>query len=206
METQEALKKIEEINAVIQSSNKALFSGKHMALYGVMLLLIPLIGGITQWLTFGHDFGAYQSAYISLANTFFFWGLAFLIGRVVPRSNYYRQSRATLHPLIQKAFSLSKPIVFSIVGVVIVLSITNQSVIIYPVVFILLGLMFSIFGRFSIPAVSYIAWSYIFCGLLHFYLIQFNIPYLGIYFLVYNGLSYIFMGFLLSKEEKAHGE
>ncbi len=206
MEAQEALRKIEEINAVIQSSNKALFSGKHMALYGVMLLLIPLIGGTTQWLTFGHEFGEYQTVYTSLANIFFYWSLAVLIGRMVPRSNYYRKSRATLHPLIQKAFSLTKPIVFSIIGVVIVLSITNHSEFIYPVVLILLGLMFSILGKFSIPSVSYIAWSYIFCGLLHFYLIQFKIPYLGFYFLAYNGLSYILMGFLLSKEEKAHGE
>jgi hypothetical protein len=206
METQEALKKIDEINAVIKSSNKALFSGKHMALYGVMLLLIPLIGSATHWLTFGHNFGEYQTAYTSLANTFFFWGLAVLIGKVVPRSAYYQQRKENLHPLIQKAFSLTKPIVFSIIGVVIVLSITNQSEFIYPVVLILLGVMFSIFGRFSIPAVSYIAWTYIFCGLLHFYLNQFSISNLGFYFLVYNGLSYIFMGYLLSKEEKSYGE
>lgn len=206
METQEALKKIDEINAVIQSSNKALFSGKHMTLYGVILLLIPIIGSATHWLTFGHDFGEYQTAYTSLANTFFFCGLALLIGKALPRSTYYRQRKENLHPLIQKAFSLTKPIVFSIIGVVIVLSTTNHPEFIYPVVLILLGVMFSIFGRFSIPVVSYIAWTYIFCGLLHFYLNQFRISNLGFYFLAYNGLSYIFMGFLLSREEKSHGE
>lgn len=206
METQEALNKIDEINAVIQSSNKALFSGKHMALYGVMVLLIPIIGSLTHWLTFGYNFGDYQTIYTALANTLFYWSLAFLIGKVFPRSAYYQQRRENLHPLIQKAFSLTKPIIFSIIGVVIVLSITDQSEFIYPIVLILLGLMFSIFGRFTIPAISYIAWTYIFFGLLHFYLIQFNIPNLGYYFLVYNGLSYILMGFLLTKEEKSHGE
>ncbi len=206
METKEALKKIEEINAVIQSSNKALFSGRHMALYGVMLLLIPVIGHTTDWLTFGHDFGSYETAYTSIANTLFYWGLANIIGMFVPRSDLYKSRKQTLHPLIGKAFSITRPIVFAIIGVVLVLSFTNQTEYIYPVVLILLGLMFSMFGKFSIPAVSYVAWSLIACGLLHFYLIPNRIPHLGMYFLAYNGLAYLMMGFLLTKEEKAHAE
>ena len=148
MEQQEALRKIEEINAVIQSSNKALFSGRHMAIYGFMLLLIPLIGSTTRWLTFGHDFGAYETAYTSIANTFFYWGLAMLISRVVPRSEANQLRNENLHPLIQKAFSITRPIMFSIIGLVIVLSATNQPESIYPVVLILIGLMFSMFGIF----------------------------------------------------------
>lgn len=201
MEKQEALKKIEEINTVIQASNKALFSGRHMAIYGIIILLIPIIGYCTDWLTFGYEFGNYKMAYISMANTAFFWGLAILIGRYIPRSTSYKQ---VLHPLIEKSFSITRPIMVAILGVVVVFSLMNQGAFIYPVVLILLGLMFSVFGKFSIPAVSYFAWSYIFCGLLHLYLNQFHIPYLGFYFLFYNGLSYLLMGFLLSREEKAH--
>jgi len=203
METQEALKKIEEINAVIQCSNKVIFSGRHMAFYGVILLFIPLIGYSTHWLTFGHDFGSFETAYTSVVNTIFYWGLANIIGRFIPRSEIYRRRKQSIHPLIGKAFSITKPIIFAILGVVLVLSFTNQAEFIYPVVLILLGLMFSMFGKFSIPAVSYIAWSLIACGLLHFYLIPNHIPNLGLYFLVYNGLAYILIGFLLTKEEKA---
>lgn len=206
MEVKEAILKIEEIHSVIQSSNKALFSGRHMTLYGIMVLLIPVIGTITRWLTFGFDFGNYQTMYTAVANTLFFWGLSVLIGKLIPRSSYYREKKEHLHPLIKKAFSLTNPIVASIFGVVIILSLAGQSQFIYPFVLVLLGVMFSVFGRFTIPVVSYIAWTYIFCGLLHFYLLQFNIPYLSFYFLVYNGLTYILMGSFLSRAERAYDE
>lgn len=204
MELQEALNKIDEISTVIKSSNTALFSGQRMILNGVLLLLIPLIGSLTQWLTFGHDFGVYQTAYIAIANTLFYWGLSILSGRIFPRSKKLQEHKESQHPLIKKAFSITRPILFSIIGVVFVFSLTQHAEFIYPVVLILLGIMFSIFSLFTIPVVSYFAWSYIFCGLLHLYLIQYNISYLGFYFLIYNGLSYIFMGYLLSQEEKRY--
>jgi hypothetical protein len=206
MEAQEAIKKIDEINAVIRASNKALFSGRHMALYGIMLLLVPIIGYLTKWLTFGFNFGSYHAFYTAITNTAFFWGLALLIKRVVPRTDAYQKSRQNIHPLIEKAFSISRPIVLSIVGLVVILSLTHQSQYIYPTVLILLGIMFSIFGKFSIRAVSYIAWSLIACGLLHMYLIPYDIPRLEMYFLFYNGFAYLLMGFALSREEKVNAE
>ena len=202
MEKQDALKKIEEINSIIKSSNKALFSGRHMMLYGLIVLSIPLVGYFTKWLTFGHDFGTFNSSYLAIANTAFFWGLSSFLGKIIPRSEAY--AKQTIHPLIEKSFSITRPIVFSIIGSVVILSITNQAQLIYPFVLILLGLMFSIYGKFSIRVVSLFAWSYIFCGLLHLYLLKFDIPFLSFYFLVYNGASYIAMGFLLDKEEKSN--
>ncbi|MCO5142841.1 MAG: hypothetical protein M9962_07115 [Oligoflexia bacterium] len=204
MDTQEALKKIEEINTVIRSSNKALFSGRHMVLYGAIVLLIPVIGHLTKWLTFGYDFGSIQKIYTIIANTLFFWGVSVFVSKLLPRSESYKKHNQSLHPLITKAFSITRPIALAIFGVVIIFSLTNRGEFIYPVVLILLGLMFSIYGKFTIDAVTYFAWSYIFCGLLHFYLLSYNIPYLAFYFLAYNGISYIIMGILLSKEENAH--
>lgn len=206
MNNQEALKKIEEINSVIQSSNRAIFSGRHMMLYGFIVLISPIIGIATQWLTFGHDFGEYQSAYTAIANTMLYWGMAVLIGRRIPRPQRSKENPGTLHPLISKAFSISKPIMYAIAGVVVVFSLSGQGAMIYPVILILIGLLFSIYGKFTIPQVSYIAWSYIACGLLHAYLNHFEIPFLSFYFLAYNGLTYVAMGYFLSREDKVDAQ
>jgi len=206
MNNQEALKKIEEINSVIQASNKAIFSGRHMMLYGFIVLVSPIIGTATQWLTFGHDFGEYESIYTSIANTILYWGMAILIGRRIPRSQGSKENPRAAHPLVAKAFSISKPIMFAIAGVICVFSLTGQGAMIYPIILILLGLLFSIYGKFSIPQVSYIAWSYIACGLLHAYLNHFDIPYLSFYFMAYNGLTYIVMGHYLSQGDKVHAQ
>ena len=204
METNDALKKIEEINSVIQSSNKALFSGRHMILYGIICFLIPVIGMLTQWLTFGYDFGPHKSAIIVPINILFYWGLSHLLGKFVPRTPAADKSEKNQHPLITKAFSVSTPIVVAIFGVSIIFSLIGHGKLVYPVVYILLGLMFSIFGRFTIPAVSYIAWSYIALGLVYAFLLQYDLPYLVLFFMAYNGLSYMIMGVCLNRAEKTH--
>lgn len=204
MKTEEALLKIEEINSIIQSSNRALFSGRHMMLYGIIVLLIPLIGMATQWLTFGHDFGTLQGPYTAIANTMFFWALSVGLSKILPKSKSVREQNQ--HPLIQKAFSISRPIMFAVMGVVAVFSLIGLGWVIYPVVLILIGIQFSVFGTFTIKPVSYLAWSYIAAGLLLAYLHSFEIPNLTFYFLVYNGITYILMGVLLQKAELTHGK
>lgn len=70
-------------------------------------------------------------------------------------------------------------------------------------VFILLGFLFSLYGRFSIPAVSVIAWSYLVGGVGYAYLTKFNLEYLWIAFVLYQGLSLVVMGLFLRKEKAA---
>jgi len=203
METQEALKKIEEINAVIQSSNKAVFSGRPMILAGILALVAMPTVNLTNGFTFGHDFGVYQDGYSAFVSIIFFYTLAYILSKFIPGTSFSSRKKS-LHPTIRKAFGISQHIGITILGVVGVLSLTNQTELIYPLVLILIGLMFTIYGSFSNKQITIIAWSYIFCGLLHLYLNQYHIPQLGMYFLIYNGLSYIYMGVILLKEEKAH--
>lgn len=196
MDSNEALLRINEIHKVIESSNKAIFSGERMMVTGVFVTLIPAIELITRYLTFGYDFGANAGMYIAVIHTIFYWGLFSLIGKVSP----FKKSSGQQHPLIEKAFSLARPFFVSIMGLVFVLSFIEQYQLIHPIVFVLLGLLFNLYGRFTTKAVTYIAWSYIFLGFAYALLTKMQIPNLWIYMTVYNGLSYIAMGIFLLKE------
>lgn len=198
MDTNEALRKIDEINEVLQSSNRAVFSGRALMLYGIVVLFIPLIGIGTQWLTFGHDFGRFHVLYVTLSNSVFYWALMAGLRRVLVGE---KRERAD-HPLIRQAFSATKPALGAIFAAIFSLAVIGQPQFIYPVVMLLLGVMFSIYGRFTIPAVSWFAWSFIAAGAVQIVLTKQEIPYLPFYFLAYNGLAYIVMGLLLLREER----
>lgn len=197
MDQNEALIKINEIHSVIENNNKALFSGERMIFIGALVALIPVVELSTHALTFGHHFTEDQAWQVMLIHCLFYWALFSLTGKFLP---FKKADRNAQHPLIRKAFSLTKPFMLAIFCVIFALSAVGQFWLIHPMVFILLGLMFSLYGRFTIPAVSYIAYSYIILGSLYVYLNKTaEIPNLWIYMLVYNGLSYIAMGLLLRR-------
>ncbi|MCC2678418.1 MAG: rane protein [Pseudobdellovibrio sp.] len=195
MDQQEALNKINEIHSIMESSNRALFSGERMMVMGALISLIPLLEISTKGLTFGYEM---NSVVVMIMHIVFYWGLFSLIGRFLP---YKKKDSADLHPLIKKAFSLKFPFMVGIFGTMIAFAMVGKFELIHPVVFVLLGLMWCVFGRFSIPAVTYIAYSYIGLGLIYIYLSQMQIPYLWAYMVVYNGLSYFAMGLFLKKEQ-----
>jgi hypothetical protein len=200
MDTNEALLKINEIHKVIESSNRAIFSGERMIVTGALVTIIPVIEIATQFLTFGHEFGENSGIIISIIHTAFYWLLFSMVGKFSP---YKKTNLNEQHPLVAKAFSLGRPFFVSIIGMIIALSVIGEFKLIHPVVFILLGLLFNLYGRFTINAMTYIAWSYIGLGFIYTLLTQYQIPNLWIYMTVYNGLSYIAMGVLLRKEQKA---
>jgi hypothetical protein len=203
MKPSEALKKIEEINAIVQSSNRILFSGKLMMAIGGLCLAIPLIGWGTQWLTFGHDFGSNEDLYITLANAIFFPGLIFALFMVHIRGERAKVRQAT-HPLIRRAFSVSAQFWVAFFGLAVVFAVTGQVKYLYPVDYVLIGLLYSTFGKFTHPAVSLFAWSYILGGLLCFWLASFSGPRLYDFMLAYQALSFLALGGYLLKKEKSH--
>ncbi len=200
MDSNEALKKINEIHQVIKGSNKAIFSGERMIINGVLVALIPIIEITTSYLTFGYDFGEKSGLKIALIHTIFYWGLFATVGKLSP---FKKTNRIEQHPLINKAFSIGRPFLVSIIGLIIALSVIGQFQLIHPVVFVLLGLLFNLYGKFTIPAVNYIAWSYTVLGIVYAILSTEHVPHLWIYMTVYNGLSYIVMGLLLRRDQKA---
>jgi hypothetical protein len=196
MDNSEALKKIEEIHSVIAGSNRAILSGERMMVTGALVTLIPLIEWLTHSLTFGYAPLLNSAAAITAIHIAFYWGLFSLAGRTMP---FKKLDRSKLHPLIQKAFSVSKPFTVALIGMIVAFVAIGQDQLIYPMVFILLGFLFSLYGRFSIPAVTYIAWSYILLGIAYAYLTKFHIENLAVLFGLYNGLSLVAMGLFLRR-------
>jgi len=164
IDQQEALNKINEIHSIMESSNRALFSGERMMVMGALIALIPVLEIFSKGLTFGYEV---NDVAIMVVHIVFYWGLFSMIGKVLP---YKKKSAQDLHPLIKKAFSLKVPFMVGIFGTMIAFAMVGKFELIHPVVFVLLGLMWCVFGRFSIPAVTYIAYSYIGLGLVYIYL------------------------------------
>jgi hypothetical protein len=199
MDQQEALEKINEIHTIIESSNRGLISGERMMAIGALVALIPALEIPTKGLTFGYDIGGENAGLISMViHILFYWGLFSLFSKLLP---FKKDNNRDQHPLIRKAFSLRGPFMVCIFGTMIVFSVIHRYEFIHPIVFVLLGLMWSLFGRFTIPMVTYIAYSYIGLGLVYLYLNQMSIPYLWAYMVAYNGISYFIMGLFLKKEQ-----
>ena len=197
MDAAEALRKIEEIHQVIEGSNKAIFSWQRMVMNGVVITLIPLIERSTNYLSFGVDFGSNAELISAVIHTAFYWGLFSLIDRLAP---FAQVDRSALHPAVQNAFGISSIFLPAIFGTILVFTMIDHSELMQPVIFLLSGMLFSLYGRFSIPAVSYIAKSYIVIGLAGVYLSQ-HIHGLWLYMTAYLGLTYIAMGFFLKREK-----
>ena len=201
MEKSEAVKQIEEISKIVNASNRVIFSGPKMIGIGIMVLFIPLIEIPSQGLTFGFDFGPMASYLIPLIHIAFYWILSMMIGKGISRWLNEKDTNE-IHPLVKQAFSLHKPILTALFGTILVLIPIGQGALVFPMVYLFLGVLFSLYGKFSIPKVSYIAWTYIGLGLIYAYLTNFHINNLWIVFTSYLGLSYIIMGYFLCQERK----
>lgn len=172
----------------------------NLAIMGTLILLVPIIGYLTKWLTFGYDFGKNKVLIITLLNTFFYWGLATFFIRIFCKR---WTKKRNLPQLIQNAFSITQPILVAILGVIIIFSLNNLGNLIYPIVLVLLGIMYSVFGKFSLKTVLYLAYSHIVLGLLDLYISsKYDISYQHFIFMAYQGISYIIMAYLFYKNEK----
>lgn len=194
MTNEEALSKINDIHRVIASSNRALFSGRRMMVYGCMITLIPVLELATRGITVGSE----------LINSIVHAGIYIAIFKLVGRFMDLKRlvNPESLPPAIARAFSLRQPILVAIMGIAVALVASRQEQLIFPFTLVLLGLIYSLYGRFSIWAVNVVAWSYIALGIVTLYFSRAPLPYLWAYLTVYMGVSYAVMGFLLSREQE----
>ncbi len=203
MEKEEALEKIEEINTIIRSSNKVIFHGNTMIASGLAVLLIPLLAiGVIPLMLKALDFGVWTKQIVSIVFMFATAGMVMWVSKVAKTKFKYKDEHDTKHPLIQKAFSLYKPILVSLFGGVTALVLVKEYQFIWPLVFLNLGVLFQLYGRFSIFAVRAISWFYLALGIGSILISSVKIPMIQFIYLVILGISYILMGILLNKQQK----
>ena len=187
---------IEYITEALEASNQAFFSGTHLIFSGIGFILIPCIEWVFSKVL---DISLWQQ-YTQVLSTniilhcLFYWSIFFGIKKF---SDHITGQKTVFigHPLIKKAFAAHVPIMYSILGVVITFFIMGYDNLIFPMVFILLGITLNLYGRFATKTISHISWSFILVGFVGILLSKANIDYLWMIGTTYLGLSYIIMGY-----------
>ena len=194
MQREEALKQIELISKTIDADNQILLSPPILVIFGILLCLIPVIEIVTDGLTFGIKMS-------DSVNMIIHWTVYIvLFGGISKTAHHYLKlkNNSSSHPLLKKVFKIKFPLIVSIFGIAIIFSISGNGELIFPIVLILLGLLYNLFGQFSIQIVRVFSWTYIAAGLLLAYLTQFNLgSIIQFIFLIYLGASYMVMGLVI---------
>lgn len=191
----EALAQIELMHQLVSGNDKLFFSGRKIIVIGVILCLVvpcesvftPLLAGINSPLQI-------------LVRIAFYWALSWLGIRLFAKKNV---SNVNLTPTLQSVLTLHNVILQILILLDIALEIGGFSDLILSFNFILLGLLFNLFGRFTFKVLIGVAWSYIVLGLASLALHQFLPDWSWIAELYYLGISYVAMGVFIEYRKNA---
>ena len=204
MNREEALRQIEEINNVIESSHRFFLSGTLAIAYGVAILLIPIIELTTQELTFGMHFGALHLAVKSLIHVIVYFSI-FQGLRLFVEKKYANDVPKPSHPLLVHALAFHRPIVLACCGTIIVLGSLDLEPLIPAYILVFFGVLFNFYGRLSNRFVLFLSYTYIVAGLVLAYCMKFQNPNLWMWFSSYLGISFIALGIHALAEKKKQG-
>lgn len=192
---QEAFQQIDDIYGLIKGNLKGAISGAQMVAVGVVIILIPLLElffkqAIDPYMIRIFDLAA--PYIIFLLRTVFYWSLFTMISRKFDKSE-----NVTHNMLVKKVFDVG--IFFPIIPIstAAMLGLIGQADLIAPIMLILIGTLFVLFGQFASSIVSIVAWANIIAGLIGIYVTTYMIDSLWAYLVIYQGLTFIVMGFVL---------
>lgn len=193
----EALRQLNLIQQVIQGNHRLLFNGRRLIVIGVILGLIPLFElGLERIIP-----EQLESVWQVVLRIGFYYVISFLGIKLFAKKK--QPSKSLLPTTLNKAFELHGVILKVMALLDVVLGFCGYADLILPLNFILLGLLFNLFSRFTLNALAVVSWSYIILGLLgiagHNYLAE-NVWQVELYYL---GFSYILMGILLERRNHA---
>jgi hypothetical protein len=193
----EALKQIQIINDAIDASHKFFISGPLLVAYGLSVLCIPAIELPTHLLHFG---GGLSTAMVGLLHVAIYSAL-FLSVRFVVDKIWSDETTSAAHPILIQALTFHNPVFVSVCGAIFVLAYADQLKLAGAIVFMMIGILFHIYGRLSNRLMLWFSWSYIYLGILFGVLTSDDRPYLWLWFDAYLGLSFILLGFKLRREK-----
>ena len=200
MKKEEAIKQIESISEILNSGNQILLSVPHLISIGIVLCLIPIIDFTTQSFTFGCKISGTTTLITNLA---IYYMIFFVLHRIISKIYKIEKSR-TKNPLIIKAFKIKYAFTaFFALGST-ALGFSGNAILIYPLIYVFIGLLYNLIGQFSLRIVRVISWTYILGGILFIYLTSvIDYDYLWKFFVIYMGLSYIYMAYSISRQSKS---
>lgn len=189
---------ISDIENTLKASGTYIFNGKKLIVAGLLFVFIPLIQyliNISFWQTSFISNNISIGIFINAISYIVLFKLAFLITKT-SKNHYYHPS---INEYVEKAINLHDVILKTMFAVVIILSICGYGNLAFSFVYILLGFIYNLFGRFSLDIIRKVSISYIFIGLVSIF---FTIEYSNILWqvmMIYLGITYIVMGKILEK-------
>ncbi|AHH46601.1 membrane protein [Francisella tularensis subsp. holarctica PHIT-FT049] len=195
---QSLTEQINNIENTLKASGRYVFNSKKLIVAGVMFLLIPIIQyliNISFWKNSFINNHIEIGIFINIVFYIVFFKLVFRITRSSKKYRYH----PSINSYVKKAIDLHDVILKTMLTTIIVLSICGYGNLAFPFVYILLGLIYNLFGRFSLDIIRKISISYILIGIISIFFVK---NYSNIYWqfmLIYLGITYIFMGKILEK-------
>ncbi|AJI63688.1 hypothetical protein [Francisella tularensis] len=195
---QSLTEQINNIENTLKASGRYVFNSKKLIVAGVMFLLIPIIQYLINISFWKNSFINNHIEIGIFINIVFYIVFLKLVFRITRSSKKYRY-HPSINSYVKKAIDLHDVILKTMFTTIIVLSICGYGNLAFPFVYILLGLIYNLFGRFSLDIIRKISISYILIGIISIFFVK---NYSNIYWqfmLIYLGITYIFMGKILEK-------
>ena len=197
MDKTEALRTIENIQQIIKSSNRAFVSPKQMFAIGVGLILVPIIEYLLLMTPL--DGLIYDSLGFAgnIFSRVFVYGLGFYF-----LAKKFNDQKGTTHPLISKAFSIESAFAFSCIAIGLGLGLAGHPNLVYPFIFVLLGMFYNLLGKFINKSFIWVSWTFLVIGPLYMFLTKFNDHALWMIFMIIHGLLTLFIAYYSHKYDR----
>lgn len=197
MDKAEALKTIENMQLIIKSNNRAFVSPKQMFIVGIGLLLVPVIEFLLSMTPL--DSMIYDSLGVvgNSLSRILVYGFGFYF-----MARKFNDQKNPTHPLISKAFSIESAFAFSCLAIGLGLGLSGHPSLVYPFIFVLLGMFYNLLGKFINKSFIWVSWAFLVMGPLYMYLTKFELKSLWMYFMAVHGLLTLFIAYYSNKYDR----
>ncbi|AIT08704.1 membrane protein [Candidatus Francisella endociliophora] len=195
---QNLAEQINNIEDTLKASGRYIFDGKKLIVAGIIFLLIPVIQYLIN-ISFWKISYIYHNIEIGIFINVIFYIALFKIVFLVTKTTKNHRYHPSVNIYVEKAIDLHDVILKTMFVTVIILSICGFGNIAFSFVYIFLGLVYNLFGRFSLEIIRKISISYIVIGIISIFFVKDYNNILWQLMMVYLGLTYIVMGKILEK-------
>lgn len=190
MDKNQAVQQINDIYTLIEGNLRTIIPWQTMLFTGLGVMAIPLIEYLLNMFIDPIIYGYPQhNAVIFLLRTVFYWALFFGIAQYTKKPKKNR--------LLEKVFSIGRLFPIIPVTTAAALAYAGYSDLISPMVLILVGCLFALYGQFSSCIMRVVAWANILGGIIGILLAPCFGAHLWSYLVCYQGLTMVIMGIIL---------
>lgn len=189
---------INNIENILKASGRYIFDGKKLIVAGVIFLLIPAIQYFIN-ISFWEISFVYHNIKIGILINVVFYIALFKIAFLITKTTKNHRYHPSVNMYVEKAIDLYDVILKTMFATIMVLSICGFGNIAFSFVYIFLGLVYNLFGRFSLEIIRKISIGYIVIGIISIFFAKNYNDILWQLMMMYLGITYIVMGKILEK-------